>query len=198
MYPYLFSKDFSMFLDVDRKNKRFMIRDSFTQEVRYHLPEWLMDMSDGDDFLNCAMRFTWIDNDTVKIVNPEGIERLVDLKNNFKEIEFNVIPLFEKEWCNNYHYYLDPPPCEKEIVPSNLTFNTLERLKRKYQLYKSAFYLEKKSDPHSLYQVLHTVDFNVNETSERFISDLSFTFLHWNLIEQLESGAIDASQIDSE
>jgi hypothetical protein len=27
---------------------------------------------------------------------------------------------------------------------------------------------------------------------------LSFTFLHWNLIEQLESGQIDASQIDAE
>jgi hypothetical protein len=54
-----------------------------------------MDMSDeGDNFVNATNRFTWVDNDTVKIVNPEGIERLVDLKNNFKEIEFNVIPLF--------------------------------------------------------------------------------------------------------
>jgi hypothetical protein len=30
MVPYIFSHDFSMFLDLDRKNKRFMIRDSFT------------------------------------------------------------------------------------------------------------------------------------------------------------------------
>lgn len=42
----------------------------------------------------------WVDNDTVRIVNNEGIERLVDLKNNFKEIEFNKIPLFNKEWTN--------------------------------------------------------------------------------------------------
>lgn len=40
------------------------------------------------------MRFSWIDNDTIKVVNNEGIERLIDLKNNFKEIEFNRIPMY--------------------------------------------------------------------------------------------------------
>jgi len=38
-----------MYLDVDRKNKKFMIKDSFTQEIRYDIPTWLMDFSSGDD-----------------------------------------------------------------------------------------------------------------------------------------------------
>ena len=54
-------------------------------------------------------RFCWIDNDTVKICNNEGIERIVDLKNNFKEVEFNRIPLYDKLTCLSNHYYFDPP-----------------------------------------------------------------------------------------
>lgn len=191
-----------MYLDIDRKNKRFMIRDSFTQEIRYHIPEWLMDFSaEGEKFVSIALKFMWIDNDTIKVVNSEGIERLVDLKNNFKEIEFNKIPLFDNNWTldaggNPAHYYLDPPAPEPEISFQNLTFNTLERLKRKYQQYKSAYYLDKKTDANSLYNVLHTVDFNVDSTRERYVADLSFTFLHWNLIEQLEKELISPDQID--
>lgn len=39
---YILSPDFTQYLDVDRKNKKFMIRDTFTQEIKYHIPEWLM------------------------------------------------------------------------------------------------------------------------------------------------------------
>lgn len=169
-----------------------MIRDSFTQEIRYNIPEWLMEFHE-DEFMNVALRFTWIDNETVKIVNPEGIERLVDLKNNFKEIEFNRIPLYDPTWTGPEHcrhYYLDPPPPEHHNQSSHFTFDTLERLKRKYQHYKSAYFLDKKRDMNALYSVLHTVDYDVKETKERYCADLSFTFLHWNLIEQLEEEKI--------
>ena len=181
-----------MYLDVDRKHHKFMIRDSFTQEIRYNIPEWLMEFHE-DEFMNVALRFTWIDNETVKIVNPEGIERLVDLKNNFKEIEFNRIPLYDPTWTGPEHcrhYYLDPPPPEHHNQSSHFTFDTLERLKRKYQHYKSAYFLDKKRDMNALYSVLHTVDYDVKETKERYCADLSFTFLHWNLIEQLEEEKI--------
>lgn len=84
-----------MFLDVDRKHKKFMIRDSLSQNILYDIPKWLMDMTaDGESFSSIALKFMWVDNDRVRIVNSEGIERLVDLKNNFKEIEFNKIPMF--------------------------------------------------------------------------------------------------------
>jgi len=47
-----------------------------------------------------------------------------------------------------------------------------------------------------MYQVINTVDYNVGSTTERFVADLSFTFLHWNLMEQLESEEIGPDQID--
>lgn len=95
-YPFIFSKDFSLYLDIDVNSKRFMIRDSYNQDIIYEIPEWLMDFSAEDEtFVSLALKFMWINNDTIKVVNSEGIERLIDIKNNFKEIEFNKIPLFE-------------------------------------------------------------------------------------------------------
>jgi len=73
-----------MYLDIDRKQRTFVIRDSFTQEIRYHIPAWLMDSPNKlEGFHTTAHRFAWIDDETVKIINNEGIERIVDLKNNF-------------------------------------------------------------------------------------------------------------------
>lgn len=40
-------------------------------------------------------RFIWIDKGQIKIINKEGIEKIVDLEHNFEEVEYNVIPLFE-------------------------------------------------------------------------------------------------------
>jgi hypothetical protein len=112
-YPFLFSPDFSMYLDVDRKNRTFMIRDSFTQEVRHHIPDWLMsEPNKQESYVPVAQRFMWIDNDTIKVVNTEGIERLVDLKNKFKEIEFNRIPMFDVRISSMFHYYHDPPSAD--------------------------------------------------------------------------------------
>ena len=43
---------------------------------------------------NLVHRFAWVDNNTIRLINHEGIERLIDVRNGFKEIEFNVIPMF--------------------------------------------------------------------------------------------------------
>lgn len=40
-------------------------------------------------------RFQWVDSDTIKLVNKQGFEKKIDLRDNFKEIEFNIVPLFE-------------------------------------------------------------------------------------------------------
>jgi hypothetical protein len=33
-----------------------------------------------------SKRFRWVDNQTFKIINNEGIEKIVDIKNGFKAI----------------------------------------------------------------------------------------------------------------
>lgn len=52
-----------------------------------------------EDMRYLINRFAWVDNNTFRIVSQDGIERLVDIKDNFKEIQFNVIPLYNKENC---------------------------------------------------------------------------------------------------
>jgi len=60
----------------------------------------------------------------------------------------------------------------------------LQRLKAKYQAYKSSQYLDKKSRE-MLYQTLFTVDYGLDDHKGRYTADLSFSFLHWNLMEKL-------------
>jgi hypothetical protein len=47
-------------------------------------------------------RFKWIDQNTFKIINKEGLEKIIDISDNFKKIEYNVIPLFDN------HELMDP------------------------------------------------------------------------------------------
>lgn len=90
-------------------------------------------------------------------MTSEGIERMIDVSDKqFKEIEFNVVPLFDqvfkKHLQKNMHVYL-----EKGDFPVN---DTLNRLKLKYQAYKSAYYLQSKRND-DLYPSLFTVDYNI-------------------------------------
>jgi len=72
----------------------------------------------------------------------------------------------------------------------------LDRLKRKYQCYKSAYDLFHKKEAFSLYSELFTVDYQVDGCRGMYISDLSFTFLHWKMTEQLVDRVIKIESID--
>ena len=53
-------------------------------------------------------RFKWIDDETIRIINHEGIENLVYLKDReLVEIEYNIIPLFDNHEVKSplRHYY---------------------------------------------------------------------------------------------
>lgn len=57
----------------------------------------------GENPVTVVNRFQWIDNTTLRLVNKEGSELIIEYftdKNTkeigWKEIEFNVIPLFSK------------------------------------------------------------------------------------------------------
>lgn len=53
-------------------------------------------------------RFKWVDEETIRLINNEGIEKIIDLKSvHLDEIEYNVIPLFDNHEIRNpiRHYY---------------------------------------------------------------------------------------------
>lgn len=112
----MFSPEFSKYLDVDRKSKRFVIKDSFTQEVKFTIPEHIMNFK-TEKLNEVASRFVWMDNDTIEVISSEGIQRKIDIVEEkgkpvqFKEVEFNVIPLFDQlkyvRSQTESHYFYD-------------------------------------------------------------------------------------------
>lgn len=72
-------------------------------------------------------RFKFMSANVFIIVNPEGIEKKIDIDAGFKEIAYNYRPLFNDidgvEW-EKIHYY---------VMRSELNTNTvINRLKRMY------------------------------------------------------------------
>ena len=41
------------------------------------------------------------------------------------------------------------------------------------------------------------MDYSLDNYRGKFVADLSFSYLHWNLMEKLESGQITIDQIDT-
>lgn len=80
--------------------------------------------SKSEDIKHVINRFAWIDNFKFKIVSSNGIERIVDIRDNFKEIEFNVIPMYDSELCKKNNIILD--------IDSLKITEPLQRLIRKY------------------------------------------------------------------
>ena len=116
----------------------------------------------------------------------------MDIDEGFKEVAFNYRPLFneidpenEGREYEKYQYYLK----RANIEPRD----TLQRLMRTYQQYKTSYFIFNKRSNAELYQDLITVDpykFNFNITS--------FTFLHWSLIEQIQNKKIEAHELEED
>lgn len=82
-----------------------MIRESLTQKISYSIPTGLMNAED-EEVKIIAKRFKWLDSERIKLVNKEGIEKILDLKNDFKEISYGSINDFSSTFTPNVkHYY---------------------------------------------------------------------------------------------
>jgi hypothetical protein len=76
--------------------------------VRIVIPKGLMKLEDPDnikDLTDYCKRFMWIDSDTIKLVNKEGIEKIVDVNKGFAEISFATVPIFDAK--EEYKHYYD-------------------------------------------------------------------------------------------
>jgi hypothetical protein len=49
-----------------------------------------------------------------------------------------------------------------------------------------------------MYKRQFKVDYTLDKYNERYVAELSFTYLHWNLMEKLEKGQISVSEIDDD
>lgn len=115
-----------------------MIRDTITQKIKHRIPDWLMNAKDGK-ITEVVHRFKWYSNNTIQVINAEGLERIIELGkgDKFNELHFHNIPLYMSYWSAHNHYYYEKPAVELG--------NVNERLKRKYQTYKQLTHTENKN-----------------------------------------------------
>lgn len=77
------------------------------------------------------------------------------------------------------HYFYDQSISKENQI--------IERLKRKYQEYFTAYFSNGMTDPEDLYNILFEVDFNIDGCKGKVVADTSFTYFHWKIAELMES-----------
>jgi len=68
-----------------------------------------LDQEPAKDVMN---RFMWVNEDTMRVISREGTEMIIDVKGDFKQVEYNMIPLFDKEEIKDplRHFYKNRKP----------------------------------------------------------------------------------------
>jgi hypothetical protein len=120
------SPSFQQFIDINRTTNEFVIKDTFSLKELVRIPKDLMDLEEEDpkEIMN---RFKWIDESSIRIINSEGIEKIMSLKGEkLEEVEYNVIPLFDNREMKNpmKHYFSNRQALS--------VFQVKERLMKKY------------------------------------------------------------------
>jgi hypothetical protein len=79
-----------------------------------------------EDPTKICKRFRWVDSNTIKLINIDGIEKIINIKEGFTEINEDTVPMINVRNLDkpNYHYYFAPNPIEAG--------DTFQRLRKKY------------------------------------------------------------------
>jgi hypothetical protein len=175
-YPFIFSPNFKRYIDLENKIEKFVIRNPHNHEaIISEVPSEILSAKE-EKLEDVMRRFRWLTDDLIHVISHDGVERIIDVANNYKEIAFNFIPLYDPEICKQSHYMLDAPSYD-------LT-DCLRTLKKRYQHYKSGYNIRKTLDPnYDLYSDIFALDYRINNCTGQFETDMSFSYLNWSLIE---------------
>lgn len=69
-----------------------------------------------EDVLLVVRRFKWLDNLSIRIMSMEGIEKTLNILDDFSNISYCHVPMFDYEQFkeNPYHIYYESNSIEKE------------------------------------------------------------------------------------
>jgi len=118
-----------------------------------------------------------------KVINKEGLEKIVDINTHidFRQENFNQTQDFIHEDERNRNFYYN-----RKHLP---IFSVTDRLIRKNQAYKSAFYMMESEFRHqdkSIYEFIFNIDYEASYMeTKKFFTDLSFSYVSWRTIEQI-------------
>jgi hypothetical protein len=75
------------YLDFDKNKDIFLIKETITSNIYKEIPRGLMNPK-KEDVKALAKRFMWLDSSRIKVINNEGMENIIDINNNFDELEY--------------------------------------------------------------------------------------------------------------
>lgn len=179
---YLFSPNLQFYLDYNKQQKRFVIKRSADCTVFEEIPPGLMNPGDGSDIALVGKKFQWLSNEFISVINDDGIQKTVDITNKCDQVQYCTIPMLDLDYLKKNkqsHFFYD-----QSITKEN---QTIERLRRKYQEYFSAYNSNGLRSPQDLYDILFEVDFNVDNCQGKVVADTSFTYFHWKLAELMQT-----------
>ena len=106
---YLFSPNLRFYLDFNKKDKMFVIKDTFTQLDKCKIPNGLMHPGNGKDIMLIGKKFKWISNSLIKVINNDGIEKTVDITKDCDQIYYCSVPMLDinslrKEDSSHFFY----------------------------------------------------------------------------------------------
>ena len=123
------------YLDFNKNDNHFVIKNTLDQTDYVTIPKGIMHPGDGKDISLIGKKFQWLNNSTIRLINDDGIEKTVDITKYCEQISYCSVPMLDIEYlksANSSHYFYDV-----SITREN---QTIERLKRKYQEYFTAYY----------------------------------------------------------
>lgn len=83
------SPDFTKFVAIDSRLGNYNIRDMFSEEILYNIPPFLMCWEDNP--AEMMHKFKWVSDDMFKVINKEGMEKIVDINTHvdFRQENFS-------------------------------------------------------------------------------------------------------------
>lgn len=140
---------------------------------------------------DCACRFLWISESEFKYVTKEGLERIFEFNTSgeFTEKAYNIVPYFSEE--KYLHFYLAKSPLKET--------NVKKRLIRKYQDYKSNYFLHQKISMDEMLPKLITIDYGYHQDkySSPICISFPFTYLDWKLITKIGAKQMKLASIET-
>jgi hypothetical protein len=156
---YLFSPNLLMYLDYNKSEKIFVIKNSLDCSEYRRIPTGLMSPGNGMDIILTGKKFQWLTNSYIRVVNNDGIEKTVDITTEkCEQISYCTVPMLDLAYLKKEkysHYFYD-----MSITREN---QTIERLKRKFQEYFTAYFSSGLREPLDLYNVLFEADYNIDK-----------------------------------
>eukprot|EP00347_Sterkiella_histriomuscorum_P022786 403337167 len=179
-----FTPNFTRYIIYNEGENQFLIKDTYTEQILYYIPKELMTVEADRKPEHVINRIKFLNERILKIISEDGVEKLLDMDDGFKDLSYNFRPLFNeidgKEYMKNAYYFLR----------SKLTLQqSLLRLQIKYQDYKSAYYLDEKRDITQLYEEILTYD------KHHFQAELSFALVDWYIIELIRKGKLQVEDV---